>query len=119
MPIDQISIYNFKSIQLLEKLQNIQLHEFEALLFSSLDGFENIPNLSGKNKKKIKTIIEQYDNPELINEGDNTHPSKRLQLLRKPLHSIQIIKQTGLEVIAFRCKRFAEWLKKLNEKVKN
>jgi hypothetical protein len=43
----------------------IQLHEFEALIFSSLNGF-NIYESSKINKIEIKKIFEKYQNPEDI-----------------------------------------------------
>ncbi len=59
-------------------LPYIQLHEFEALLFSSINGFDNLVGLDLKKKKQIEKIITSYHNPEYINDGQDTHPSARL-----------------------------------------
>lgn len=57
----------------------IQLHEFEGLLFTKMDGFNALPDLTQQGKKILEKTIQDFPNPELINEGANTAPSKRLK----------------------------------------
>lgn len=57
----------------------IQLHEFEALLFSDITGFNYIHNITAAKKAQIEYIINNYPNPELINDGTLTAPSVRLK----------------------------------------
>jgi hypothetical protein len=55
----------------------IQKHEFESLLFSSDEGFSNwFENEWIINE--LNTIINHYPNPEEINTGSDTAPSKRI-----------------------------------------
>lgn len=98
-------------------IPNIQLHEFETLLFSSYDSIvETIPS-KDLNTFSLDQIFIEYDNPELINDGLLTAPSKRLESCIsgyvKTLHGPYIAENIGLETIRIRCQRFDEWLKKL------
>ncbi|QKJ31564.1 DUF4276 family protein [Mucilaginibacter mali] len=98
----------------------IQLHEFEALLFTDIKGFSDIPGCDKKIVAELKSIIDQYPNPELINDGANTAPSKRLKIIegyKKPLYGAYIALDNGLESIINKCPRFKAWLDKLEAKV--
>jgi len=98
----------------------IQLHEFEALLFSSNRGYEHLPNISNKSKEEIHRIIEQYENPELID--DKLPPSKRLIDLfpeyNKVVHGIFLAEHASLNTIMSKCIRFNEWLNKIMMAIK-
>lgn len=98
-------------------LPYIQLHEFEGLLFSSDLGFDYLPGIPLPNISKLKTLVNQYDNPELINDGEETAPSKRLIKLipgyQKTLHGPIIADEISIDVILRKCLRFNEWVKKL------
>ncbi|MCP5461711.1 MAG: DUF4276 family protein [bacterium] len=94
----------------------LQLHEFEALLFSSIDDIHNL--FSDKNKlADLQSITSQFNNPEEINEGNNTSPAKRLKSLypeyQKPLAGVSISKKIGLSKMRDNCRHFNEWLTKL------
>ena len=95
----------------------IQVHEFEAYLFSSSEGFNKVFLNKNKNKEleKVNNIINQFNNPEAINEGSETAPSKRLSHIfkeyKKTLHGISIAKHLGLETIRKSCSHFNNWLK--------
>lgn len=102
----------------------IQLHEFEGLLFSATNGFEELfPDLRGMNKKELIQIVKQYPNPELINDNPATAPSKRLERLipgyEKPLFGTMIALENGFDVIMQRCPRFREWVETLISKMKS
>ena len=58
----------------------IQLHEFEALLFSSNKGFEFF--FSEDNAKDTQHIIDTFSNPEDINTTPAEAPSKRLLAIK-------------------------------------
>ena len=99
----------------------IQLHEFEGLLFTDLKGFGDIPGCDAKTLAKLKAIIDANPNPELINDGPETAPSKRLKIIngyKKPLHGAYIALDNGLDLIVNKCPRFKAWLEKLEAKVK-
>lgn len=91
----------------------LTLHEFEAFLFSSpahiADAF---PEISVT--KKLEAITGSKGSPEEINDGQETHPSARLEKLipayRKALHGPIIVKRIGLDTIRSKCGHFAAWL---------
>ena len=98
-------------------LPYIQLHEFEALLFSDKVWIKIIPDIPPTNQAKLEQIINQYPNPELINGGAETAPSKRLLKLipgyQKTLHGPYIAMEIAIPKIREKCPRFDEWLTKL------
>jgi len=96
----------------------IQLHEFEALLFSGNEGFEKY--FSKDISTKLKNVVKNYDNPEDINGGQNTAPSKRLLQIYpeydKVLHGNAIALELGINVIMQKCPRFKFWIEKIIKK---
>ena len=96
----------------------IQLHEFEALLFSSNKGFEYY--FSEELAAKTASIISSYDNPEDINTSPEGAPSKRLLAIKsdynKVLEGNLIALEIGIKSILEKCPRFAEWIKTIIEK---
>ncbi len=92
----------------------IQLHEFEGLLFSDAKGFEAVETIPTKNKKELISMIAENENPELINEGPTSAPSKRLERLipnySKPLFGNYIALEIGIETILQKCPRFKNWI---------
>jgi len=95
----------------------IQLHEFEGLLFTKMDGFNNLPDLTEHSKIALEKIIQDFPNPEMINEGLRTAPSKRLLDLipnyKKPLYGNYIILENGLDSVFDKCPRFNAWIENL------
>ena len=95
----------------------IQKHEFEALLFSSMDGFEYLID-DELQLEKIKEIVSLYSNPEDINGGATTAPSKRLLSIfnyNKAADSADMLEIIGLDAVLNKCPRFAAWYDKLVE----
>ncbi len=95
----------------------IQLHEFEALLFSAPTAFvEAFPDDEGL-VKGVTAIRNQFATPEDIDEGPTTTPSKRiLNLVRdyqKPVAGLLIAERIGLAVMRSACPHFDEWLTRL------
>ena len=95
----------------------IQLHEFEGLLFSNVDAFRES---FSENEIDIEVLIEaanSFDNPELINDGPTTAPSKRLQKAivgySKVLYGNYLAMDIGLAVIRNKCPLFDEWVERL------
>lgn len=98
----------------------IQKFEFEALLFSNNQGFSrmyNEPSIA----RATQAIIDQYDNPEEINNHPNTAPSKRIQKILaeqgmtydKVLEGNLIALEIGIHNILEKCPRFRAWVEKL------
>jgi Domain of unknown function (DUF4276) len=100
----------------------IQLHEFEALLFTKWDGFE-FCGLSASARTAIQEILQDYPNPELINDHPQTAPSKRLIQLfapakyKKPFHGNFIALENGFEAILEKCPRFKTWIDTLEKRL--
>lgn len=95
-----------------EFLPYVQMYEFEALLFSDIGGFELLVDDEAQ-LAEIKDIIEHYSNPEEINGGIETAPSKRLVRIYdydKTADSELILEMIGLGIIYDKCPRFREWL---------
>ena len=98
----------------------IQLHEFEALLFSSNKGFEYY--FSEELADKTASIISSYENPEDINTSPEGAPSKRLLAIKsdynKVLEGNLIALEIGIKSILEKCPRFAGWINSIVEKCK-
>ncbi len=102
----------------------IQLHEFEGLLFASEEGFEFLPDLKPRSLNRLKLAVKEKDNPEELNDGELTAPSKRLEQLipgfdkNKPFYGGLIAEVNTINPILERCLRFSNWLETLIVKVK-
>ena len=98
----------------------IQLHEFEALLFSSNKGFESF--FSEDNAKDTQHIIDTFSNPEDINTTPAGAPSKRLLAIKddydKVIEGNLIALEVGINDILAKCPRFRAWIEKLIETCK-
>ena len=95
----------------------IQLHEFEALVFSSANGFEALFEDNEMDYRGIRAVIDNFPNPEDINDSPETAPSKRMQRLiqgyNKVTYGIALIEYTGIDVILRKCPHFREWIDRL------
>ncbi len=100
----------------------IQLHEFEGLLFSGKSGFELFTSIPSENMTELINTVDKYPNPELINEGPTTAPSKRLLRLipeyRKTFHGPMIALENGFDSILAKCPRFNNWIEILIKRMK-
>lgn len=97
-------------------LPYLQLHEFEALLFSDVSMFSKIPNIGNK-IKFFEAIIKEIENPEDINDVPNTSPANRIKQIlthyTKDIHGIIVAKSIGLEVMRAKCPHFNAWIEKI------
>lgn len=93
----------------------IQLHEFEALLFSSNKGFSTYFTKIDANK--TQSIIDSFENPENINSTPEGAPSKRLLAIKtdydKVIEGNLIAMEIGINDILSKCPRFKAWVDKL------
>lgn len=102
----------------------IQLHEFEGLLFAAKDGFEFLPDLKQANLESLLVAVNEKENPEELNDGELTAPSKRLEQLipgfdkNKPFYGSIISEVNTITPVLARCIRFRNWVETLIEKVK-
>lgn len=102
----------------------IQLHEFESLLFCDIEVFNrNFTHLEFKDYSYLQKTINDNPNPETINDGNETAPSKRLEKIidgyRSDKESLKVVygsllaQEIGLTKIRAKCPRFNEWITKL------
>lgn len=92
----------------------IEMHEFEALLFSDADILAEKTEIE---VSLIRSIIEAYADPEEINDDPAKAPSKRLESLKKGYRKVAmgktISEAIGIQVIRRECPHFNNWLAKL------
>jgi len=94
----------------------LQLHEYEALLFSDPSAFATGINQSTL-ANRFQTIRDEFDTPEDINNDPTTAPSKRVlsayPSYRKVIEGTQAAQAVGLPKIGEECPHFREWLETL------
>ncbi len=99
----------------------IQLHEFEALLLTDPTKFAGFfgEQEYEENIDKLVEMTQIFDEPELINDGAETAPSKRIEKVIPRYEKVKkdagtlIAQGIGLEKIREKCPHFNEWLGKL------
>ena len=93
----------------------VQMHEFEALLFS--DPKVLASHLGLADESQVQGIRDQFANPEEIDDDPRTAPSKRISRLdpsyQKPYDGMLIAQHIGLDTMRAECPHFSEWIKKL------
>ena len=98
-------------------LPYVQMHEFEALLFSDIEGFQLV--LDGWNsasRQELRAVRSAFGNPEEINDSPQTAPSKRILNIfangeySKTEHGPLIAEEIGLLTIREACPGFHAWL---------
>jgi hypothetical protein len=97
----------------------IQLHEFEAYLFSDPSAFELLYDDQQKATAALQAIADSHDTPELIDDGQHSAPSKRIishfpdyEHTKSSVGPL-VAELIGLEVIRDKCPHFAGWLTRL------
>ncbi|VXD20874.1 DUF4276 family protein [Marinoscillum sp. 108] len=102
----------------------IQLHEFEALLFANKEVFDRSFTANEfEDYDYLNETITAFPNPEDINDGTETAPSKRLERIltnytshkpsTKALWGPLLADAIGLKVIRNKCPRFNAWIETL------
>ena len=97
----------------------IQLHEYEAYLFSDTSKFLGEFPSYEKAISELTNMAAEYGSPEDINEGIETAPSKRIIKAipeyegRKVSAGSNIASEIGIQAIRNKCPHFNTWLTKL------
>jgi hypothetical protein len=97
----------------------LQLHEYEALLFSDVAVIDAALSLyNGRSRvAELQQIRDQFVTPEHINEGITTAPSKQLQRIfpgyDKLFFGPLIAATIGLPKLRGQCPHFAQWVARL------
>jgi hypothetical protein len=95
---------------------HIQLFEFETILFCAPDAFAFYYENCDRAIAELKTIAAGARTPELINDGERSAPSKRIERLfpdyadAKPDAPAVISQAIPLDVVRRQCPHFDEWL---------
>ncbi|HXV59936.1 MAG TPA: DUF4276 family protein [Vicinamibacteria bacterium] len=97
-------------------LPYIQLHEFEALLFSDPDRLASVlenPSLS----TKLQSAVDECGEPEAIDDHPDTTPSKRIidiaRHFQKTFHGAIASTRIGLDRMREKCPHFHTWVNML------
>jgi hypothetical protein len=94
----------------------VQLFEFETYLFSDPSHFSFFYNNSEKQISQLIAILNKKGNPELIDDGPQTAPSKRIieqfpdYKKAKPVIGVQVADHIGINLIREKCQHFNEWI---------
>ncbi len=94
----------------------IQLHEFEALILADP---QKLHREYLEHSRPIKKLIAMFgdQNPELINDGPNTAPSKQILAeipeYDKVTAGVEVARQIGLTTLRQKCRHFNDWLTSL------
>lgn len=97
----------------------IQLHEFEAYLFSDPTWFRYFYDHHDKQIAALKAVADGRATPELIDDGQHSAPSKRIIAElpdyedAKAAVGPQVAELIGLDVIRSKCPHFAAWLARI------
>ena len=97
----------------------IQLHEYEAYLFSDPSRFALFYDRHDDRIAALQAIADSHATPELIDDGPQTAPSKRIIAElpdyegAKASEGPQVAELIGLGAIRSRCPHFSDWLSRL------
>lgn len=97
-------------------IPNLMVHEFEALLFTQPEKFDEWTD-DNTVATTLRAVTQAHPTPEDINDSPATAPSKRIlatmKSYQKTFHGPLIACEIGLDTIRGGCPHFDAWLKKL------
>jgi hypothetical protein len=97
----------------------IQLHEYEAYLFSDPTWFGYFYDHHERQVAALKAVADEYETPELIDDGQHSAPSKRIVTQFPNYEDVKsvvgpgVAELIGLSEIRRKCPHFAAWLSQL------
>ena len=100
-------------------IPHIQLHEYEAYLFSDIAVLSHFYEAQQRAVNRLRESIGSLDSPEMIDDGPQTAPSKRIISFiprydaDKSTVGVQAAARIGLPEIRRKCPHFAAWLSRL------
>jgi hypothetical protein len=96
----------------------IQLHEFEALLFTDISRLKNYYPERTAEVNRLAAEAAKFESPELINDDPETAPSKRIQReipeYDKVIAGSVVVSELKVAAICERCPHFKNWLLNLS-----
>ena len=97
----------------------VELHEFEAMLFFDLTKLKE--TYFEYDLTDLEECVKVQSNPELINNGEETAPSKRIikciSCYDKANVGVDVLGKIGIENIAEKCRHFSECIKCIEERL--
>jgi hypothetical protein len=95
----------------------VQMHEFEALLFSDISKLAERAKKREKISVEFEHILKSFSCPEEINDNYDTCPSRRIEQniedYVKTVDGIIVARAIGMEKMRQECPHFNEWITKL------
>jgi hypothetical protein len=95
----------------------VQVYEFEALLLSAPEKFAEQFEQREKQIALLLTECDSFTSPELINDGQHTHPKARIKTYLEDydenVDGPLLAQAIGLDRIRQKCPHFGQWLTKL------
>ena len=99
----------------------IQLHEFEACLYTEVAKFTDFFDNATRGITKLQNVAASVGSPELVNDGEDTAPSKRI-IEQFPMYERlkatvgpQMAGLIGLQKIRAACPHFDAWVRRLEQ----
>lgn len=122
--IDNIEVSFAQEIMETRFIPYVQLHEFEALVFCGIDFLKLLYPGCDKSIKILNDVLDDFGNPELINHGINTAPSKRIihaiefenkqkYKYNKPKSGKFVTESVGIDKLRNKCPHFNQWIEKI------
>ncbi|MCC8196734.1 MAG: DUF4276 family protein [Ruminococcus sp.] len=101
----------------------IQLHEFEALLFTDIEKLSLDYPHSTRAILSLKKETDGFRDPEMINQGPSTAPSKRIikaldgqHRYNKVMIGTNVTQAIGMPSLLSRCQHFSQWIEAITHK---
>jgi hypothetical protein len=100
-------------------IAHLQLHEFEALLLSEPGRFIDYYPDNQREVESLGQLVERFRNPEWIDDGEQTAPSKRIADLFPQYPGVKrtagpiIAAEIGLQTMRAKCPHFNQWVTNL------
>lgn len=123
--VEQVEEHFKNDINVQNFIPYIQLHEFEALLFCDIEKLTADYPKCEKEIEKLKAVLKQYHgNPEMIDNGPQTAPSKRIKKAiegkklykyNKPKSGTKMAAAIGMDKIKGMCKHFKDWIERIEK----
>jgi uncharacterized protein DUF4276 len=75
------------------------------------------PDSNERHLNKLRSVLDEAGSPEMIDDGSDTAPSKRLKKIfpqyQKAANGLLIAQRIGLDPIRSKCGHFNDWISKL------
>ena len=100
-------------------IPNIIMHEYEALLFSDVDCFQNCIGMTKDQISQLRKEVSQFTSPEHVNNSEQTSPSKRILRIydayQKVVDGTMVAESIGIQKMMEKCEHFSFWIRTLEK----